>query len=176
MASSLNFKFTPHKGRKLGMELPIKFTWAELVTIQGTTPATMDDISMHIDSFTAAFQGGSKIQDSNFASWSIGFGTPITAAIPTIQTHEERVVMTWECQFPSSVTELHKYSLPNPDLLVDWIFPSGQDRVYAADVAANFSAGVENFLAAMQEYLLAFGYDGVTAVTLLYVDLVGSNS
>lgn len=175
MTSQVNVKIKNREGKTLGLKLPVKYTFAELSTAETGTPGTLAAMNTALGTFLALFQGANKVQDGNFAGWTIGFSTPVNATPPTIQTHEERVVITYECQFPNAVTKLATISVPTPDLVTDFPFPAGSDRIYWEDIQTDWSAFGQDVVTEAQTWILTYGFDGVTTVTPLYADLNGGN-
>ena len=175
MPSQVQFGIVNRKGSVLSVQLPFKHTLAELVAAETAAPGTLGNIQTSINALSASFQGVNKIQDGNFSGWSLGMTTPVTKVIPTIQTHEERVVITYQAEYPSAENKLHKVSVPTPDLVTDWPFPPGVARVYQEDFAATFSSFANSFITGVDTWLEDYGLNGVLNVEPLYVDLVGKN-
>lgn len=126
-----------------------------------------------------AFVGGVTLSDGVYRKTTLSFDSEIEdGSTPTIQTHEEKVVLAAElyggAPFPNKDFSV---SVPMPDLVNDFVFPAGTDRINANDFSGNLSvnaiAWVNNVL---DHYLNHNNPNGTwSAARALYVELIGTS-
>jgi len=164
------------KGKVLGLELPIYFSLEQISAKETSNPGTIAAILAQGSDILDAFRGVATVQDGTLAGYSLSFSETVDSTVPSAQTHEERVSLTYQAFYTdNSPPRNFKTSVPTPDLDGDWTFPAGQDRVYEPDAAAAFSVGATALIENIREWYEAYGDAGISSVAFLYADLVGAN-
>lgn len=149
---------------------------------------TIDDVQNELlpgtfyTSITAlenAFTGGVTLSDGVFRKTTLSFDSDTeNATLPTVQTHEEKVVLALELYggspFPNKDFTV---SVPMPDLVNDFVFPPGTDRINAADFAGNLSVNAIAWVDNVVGHYVNHNNPGGTwsAGRALYVELVGTS-
>lgn len=165
------------KGKLLGLELPIYFSLEQIITEEGVNPGTIAAILAQGSDILDAFRGASTVQDGVLARYSLSFGEVVDSTVPSGQTHEERVSLAYQAFYTDgSPPRNFQTSVPTPDLVNDWPFPAGTDRVYEPDAAAAFSIPAMALVENVREWLEAYGDVGISSVAFLYADLDGANT
>ena len=170
---TVTFKILPHTGNVRGMTLPCKYSLAGLVATEGTAPGTLAGLNTAIQNIAQYLNGSDVVHDGAFASLSLALSGPGTFTRPTGQTRKDKVRFAYRVSFTtSSEIENHSFELPCPDLPGDWTFPAGSSRVEGAAITTVFSATAVSFMSALTSYLLNWGMDDVSSMSLIYVEHV----
>jgi len=165
------------KGKLLGLELPIYYSLEQMITEETANPGAIAAILSQGSDILDAFRGVSTVQDGILARYSLSFGEIVDSTVPTVQTHEERVTLAYQAFYTDgSPPQNFQTSVPTPDLIDDWPFPAGTDRVYEPDAAGVFSIPAMALVENIREWFEAYGDAGISSVAFLYADLHGANT
>lgn len=173
---SFTINIRNRKGKLLGAELPIYWTLEQILAEEAANPGTIAAVMAQASDILDGYRGVAHIQDGVFAGYSLGFAQAVNATVPSGQTHEERVKLTYEAKFTDgSANKKFSTSVPTPDLAGDWTFPAGQDRVYEPGANAAFSLTAQAYIENVREWMQVYAAPGIDSVIFLYADLVGAN-